>query len=624
MKKETNILLCLDRLKHLNCGLGQVAKAMGETFLSLPKEEGIHVAFLLPMFGYAPFQKNVNYHKRTFANKFLSDTILKGYDIWHIPYQLSSDQLPKKAKIILTIHDLNFLYTKKSRRKRQYLRKVQRNCDRAHAIIFISHFTEQECRKHLKIPLSKPTRVIYNGIRQPLQETTRPKRLPEGKFLFSIGQFLVEKNFHALLPFIKLLPDDLNLVLAGECNTTYGRRVKSQIYQKKLQQRVILLGTVTEEEKAFLYSHCEAFVFPSIAEGFGLPILEAMLYEKNIFCSNKTSLPEIGKSFVFYWRSFDPEKMKEVYDEGMAEWTKDETRKKKQLAHAQTFVWENNVRQHLRFYQEVASLPKGSPVSFPKVSLIIVASRSDFIALILESILKQTLLPDEVVIGEDGENLEMKEMIADYQKDFPIPIKHTSQPDLGFRAGTARNKAVAASTGEVLIFSDGDLLFHPQFVEDYMKVLRPNMALIGTRTFLKRRISKKFVQQKTLPKRVTKFMIAGNFLNSIRLPLLRHLFGYYKDASRLRGGLVALYRPDYYAINGFDEDYNGWGREDTDFVCRLFFHGVHIQKLKHVALTYHLWHPKESRATLALNDQKLKETIRSQRTRCENGLSNHL
>jgi hypothetical protein len=95
----------------------------------------------------------------------------------------------------------------------------------------------------------------------------------------------------------------------------------------------------------------------------------------------------------------------------------------------------------------------------------------------------------------------------------------------------------------------------------------------------------------------------------------------YKGA---RGGLMGLFRSDYIAVNGFDESYKGWGREDSDLFVRLINYGLKRKNLKFCAITYHLWHRILSRDSLSKNDILLEKTIEEKRTTCSEGISQYL
>ena len=87
---------------------------------------------------------------------------------------------------------------------------------------------------------------------------------------------------------------------------------------------------------------------------------------------------------------------------------------------------------------------------------------SESLELVLKSIENQTIVPEEVVIADDGSAVETKEIIGKFQKDSDLNIIHSWQEDIGFRAAKARNKAIAKSSGDYIILIDGDIILHPK------------------------------------------------------------------------------------------------------------------------------------------------------------------
>ncbi|MEN8119607.1 MAG: glycosyltransferase [Bacteroidota bacterium] len=348
--QKRKILVSLDRLKLLNCGLGQVAVNYGRALLDV-KTNAFEFNFLLPTKGFVEFENKIAHTKLNFFRSFFSN-YMKPYDLCHITHQLPSFSFGKARRNILTIHDLNFVYTKSKSKKRKYLRSIQNNIYKSDAIVFISEFTKQVAYEYLNIPGDKIVRVIYNGVRPPVEYKHRPSWLPEKKFVFSIGQFLEKKNFHVLLPFLKHLPEDYILVIAGENNTSYGHKMEQIAAELNLSDRIIFPGGISEEHKSFLYHNCQAFLFPSIAEGFGLPIIEAMLCSKPVFCSDRTSLREIGSEFAFFWKNFDPTNMLEVFRKGLVRFNENDY-KEKQKEYANTFTYKRNVSEYIKLYEEL-------------------------------------------------------------------------------------------------------------------------------------------------------------------------------------------------------------------------------------------------------------------------------
>ncbi len=121
-----------------------------------------------------------------------------------------------------------------------------------------------------------------------------------------------------LVPFLRALGGGRSLVVAGSAASPYAQEILRLARAEGVAERVLLPGNVTDAEKYWLLANAEAFVFPSLAEGFGLPVVEAMSLGKPVFLSTRTSLPETGGPEAFYWPDFDPRAMAEVFTRGMA------------------------------------------------------------------------------------------------------------------------------------------------------------------------------------------------------------------------------------------------------------------------------------------------------------------
>lgn len=344
---DKKILICLDLLKYPNRGLGRVSIDFSS---QLTHSQNFDYTFLVPQNIHNHHLTNQKLIKLDLKKKFFSN-YMKEFDVCHIIHQHPKFSFQKAKRKVLTIHDLNFLYTKNKTKQIKYHRIVQNAIYQADAICFISEFTKNDCFNHLNIPSDKITAVIYNGVNDLPRSGEKPQWCPNEEFLFSIGQFLNKKNFHVLIPFLQQLPSDIKLIIAGENTTTYGIEMKKMISERGLETRIILPRAIKESEKSYLYENCKAFVFPSIAEGFGLPVIEAMKFGKPVFCSDKTSLKEIGNKFAFFWEDFDPQNMKQIYDQGLSTFTENKNYIPDQLDYAKQFTWEKNVAEYEKIYK---------------------------------------------------------------------------------------------------------------------------------------------------------------------------------------------------------------------------------------------------------------------------------
>jgi Glycosyltransferase len=249
---------------------------------------------------------------------------------------------------------LNFLIEKNEAKKFKYLKRLQKNIDRADYITTISDYTKKAIEDHMDLQ-GKSIRTIYNGIRiNPRGSGHKPGFVDNKKFFFSIGIFNGKKNFHVLLPVMKHFMD-YKLIIAGDKDTSYGKQVQQQINDMGLTGRVILPGKIDDSEKTWLYEHCDAFLFPSLAEGFGMPVIEAMKFGKPVFLSKYTSLPEIGGDSAFFFENFDEEYMSSFIKSRLSYYNENQDTLSGQIReHADSFSWESCITQYLKLYNEIA------------------------------------------------------------------------------------------------------------------------------------------------------------------------------------------------------------------------------------------------------------------------------
>lgn len=132
----------------------------------------------------------------------------------------------------------------------------------------------------------------------------------------------------------------MELVVAGKLDEwDYVRKMKQIAIKAGVADKLHVLGPVSEEEKAWYLKNCMAFMMPSLAEGFGAPVVEAMAFGKPLFLSRLTSLPEIGTDVAFYFSDFNEMNMKRVFHEGMLEYQKNGL-KQRIIERGKEFKWE--------------------------------------------------------------------------------------------------------------------------------------------------------------------------------------------------------------------------------------------------------------------------------------------
>jgi len=347
------VFIEMEKLKVIHSGLGQFCLHLGNG-LGLLSQKDAELHFYVPKTLKNIFGRQHHYHSVSTLHK-LFPISSRHFDIWHCTHQ-DSIYLPGKrgTKLILTIHDLNFLEKYKSHwRKKIKIKKIQEKINRASAVIFTSKYTESIVRKNLSVP-NIPVKVIYLGnCLEALQlAQPRPLFLPNGQFIFTIGIINPKKNFLVLLNLLQQ-QKELNLVIAGINVHPYAKTILDTAERMNLSGRVFLPGAINEPTKCWLYKNCEAFVFPSLSEGFGLPVVEAMSLGKMVFLSDKTSLPEIGGNEAFYWKNFDPDDMNDVFEKGMQAYYQDKEKADRIKKWASQFSWENAIKAYWELYTEL-------------------------------------------------------------------------------------------------------------------------------------------------------------------------------------------------------------------------------------------------------------------------------
>jgi glycosyltransferase involved in cell wall biosynthesis len=350
---KPRVLIDLSKLTDLYSGLGQVSLNFGKALLNA-NQDRFRLTFLLPKYAKKYFTGDVDFEYLSLKRRYFPRLSPK-YDLWHALHQ-DSAYMPgsKNTSFLLTIHDLNFLAEKSAAKAKKRLHKLQQKVDRAKAITCISKFTENELKQHIKLS-DKTVYTIYNGVEDiTLFPKQRPDCLQKNEpFLFAIGVIKEKKNFHVLVDFLAALPKYYKLILAGNNSGPYAKKIQSLIAEKGLQNRFILCGKVSPAERAFLYANCDAFLFPSLHEGFGLPAIEAMQFGKPVFLSTHSSLPEIGGVHAFYWQNFDATYMADFFTESMKYFSDTPNMAIHQAAHADSFSWEKNAEQYLELYQKL-------------------------------------------------------------------------------------------------------------------------------------------------------------------------------------------------------------------------------------------------------------------------------
>lgn len=246
--------------------------------------------------------------------------------------------------------------------------------------------------------------------------------------------------------------------------------------------------------------------------------------------------------------------------------------------------------------------------------------------LVLMSVMQQSVLPDEVIIADDGSTVLTRDLIAKFQEHFPVPLLHSWQEDDGFRLARSRNKAIAKATGDYIVMIDGDMVLHRHFLRDHQHIAKANQFVQGRRVILTEAITKQAFDTKNIHFSARSPEVKNKF-NTLSCPLLSPLISalFSKQSYRsVRGCNMAMWKQDLIRVNGFNEDFVGWGREDSEFVLRMLNSGIKRKDLRLGGVAYHLYHHEQTRNKLDDNDRLLEEAVKNRVTTCQHGLSTHL
>jgi glycosyltransferase involved in cell wall biosynthesis len=264
------------------------------------------------------------------------------------------------------------------------------------------------------------------------------------------------------------------------------------------------------------------------------------------------------------------------------------------------------------------------------ISVIVTTyNREDALAAVLRSLARQTDPEFEVIVADDGSRVATAAAVEAWKGKVGRRLDRVWHEDRGFRAAEIRNRAILASRGAYCIFLDGDCIARPDFVATHRCLAEQGFFVAGNRALLSPALTDKVLRDKltletwTFARWLKERLSGGvNRLSALlHLPLgpLRRL-----RQSAWRGARscnLAIWRADLDRVDGFDADYSGWGKEDSDIIVRLLHAGVRRKDGVFATGVLHLWHADYGRERLADNERKLSDSLASDRVRALRGLS---
>jgi glycosyltransferase involved in cell wall biosynthesis len=260
----------------------------------------------------------------------------------------------------------------------------------------------------------------------------------------------------------------------------------------------------------------------------------------------------------------------------------------------------------------------------PSIALVInTYQQPEYLARVLRAVSAQIDAPDEVWVAEDDTDAATAKIFTSWKESTQIPGGHARQEHKGFRRSSILNEAIARAKSDYIVFLDGDTVPHPRFISDHRQLAQIGTFVQGHRALIEKAAAEYFGLQNFAGDR-------RKALLSFQLRGLKHAYRWPTPLKRVRSDLhgirgcnLGVWRCDLVKVNGYNEAFIGWGREDSELAVRLMNSGTQRMDVRGRALCYHLWHPPASRAGLASNDQLLEQAIASRAQRCDVGLDKH-
>ena len=235
-----------------------------------------------------------------------------------------------------------------------------------------------------------------------------------------------------------------------------------------------------------------------------------------------------------------------------------------------------------------------------KTSIIVCFyQKSDYLKCCLDSLKNCSYDFDEVVVADDGSSEIVVNEVKKYIEDYPFPIIHAWHPRKGARRAACRNNGIRHATGEYLVFIDADFTVLPHAIKSHVDAANPGWFAAGRCKYLTEDQVKRIFLEK-----ISAELLEKIYLELSDEPILKENreFIRYGIMRKMRlasarkqtfGGHFSIYKKDIESVNGYDENYVGWGGEDQDMAMRLVMAGLRGTSVIKSARILHLWHPKE-------------------------------
>jgi glycosyltransferase involved in cell wall biosynthesis len=264
------------------------------------------------------------------------------------------------------------------------------------------------------------------------------------------------------------------------------------------------------------------------------------------------------------------------------------------------------------------------------ISIIVTTyNREDALDAVLRSLAQQSEPAFEIIVADDGSGPGTAQVINSWKTRIGRRLEHVWHPDRGFRAAEIRNRAILAAHGTYCVFLDGDCIVRSDFVARHRRFAEIGWFVTGNRVLLSRALTDRVLREKLKPEDWSTARWLSERLHDginrvsavLYLPLgpLRRVRRNMWQGARSCN--LAIWRADLDRVDGFDADYSGWGKEDSDIIIRLLHAEVRRKDGLFATGVLHLWHAEADRSQLVENERKLAEVEAGNRIRAKRGLS---
>lgn len=342
------LAVSLGPLTSFDAGLGEFARRVGEGLAArapLWRSAGVELCFHMDRRLHGAFADAVSYVDYRPRDCFLPWRLPRCV-FWHNMFQHNITRPPAGVlQRLLTVHDLNYRYERLRRGSLRDAAFTRLAIARSTSLVTISRYVADDVVSN--VGWRGPLQTIYNGA---TDLTQLPRRVVPGlagrRFFLHVSRMASSKNVGAIVGLARAWPER-TFVLVGPA-WGHSKRLHHELSGTMPNVRV-LLG-VDDSVKAWLLANCEAFLFPSLTEGFGLPPLEAMHFGTPVFLSDRTCLPEVGGTQAGYFSEFSATGMRKVIE---TELPRLQTSREATRRWAQTFSWDRCVAGYVDLYARV-------------------------------------------------------------------------------------------------------------------------------------------------------------------------------------------------------------------------------------------------------------------------------